>query len=135
MALLFTLKDGEKIRTRKAEKASATVIAAGSFVGIDAGGLIITAVAGTTALAYCINGAAAGTTDVEVTTGNDFTLVGTASVVFAKASRGLACDLTAAQLINTAATATSVVKVGISPEAGTVGVAAGVEVRINKPLF
>lgn len=133
----FKLKDGEVVRTRKALKASETVIEAGDLVEISSG-LIIKGTATGARLAWCKEGAAAGTTDIEVTVGNDFTLVGTADANFAAANRGAEVDLvvsTGTQLIDLGESSTDVLRVGISPESGTVGATTNVEVRINKPLF
>ena len=133
--MAFNLKDGESLRTRFCEKASATVIAARSLVTLDAAGLIIPAVAASTAVAWCPNGAPSGETEVGVTTGTDFTLTGTADANFAEANRGAEVDITDAQLIDLGASATDVLRVSITNDAGTVGSTADVEVRINKPLF
>jgi len=133
----FKIKDGEQIRTVIAEKADATVIEAGDIVGITAG-LIVKAGATTAEIAYCPKGAGAGTTEIEVTVGNDFTLVGTADANFAKANRGAEVDLVLSgddQQIDIGASATDVFKVGLAQDSGTVGSATDVEVRINKPLF
>ncbi len=53
----YKLKDGEQVRTVRCAIASATVIAAGDLVAIDTG-LIIKAVAASTAVAWCPNGSA-----------------------------------------------------------------------------
>jgi len=130
----FEIKNGEKVRTVLAVKDSATVIPAGSLVAIDAG-LIIPAVAASTAVAYAPNGAGNGETTVEITIGNDFTLVGTADENFAVAKKGSACDITDAQLIDIGATSKNVLLVSPSVTAGTVGSKNNVEVKINKPIF
>lgn len=130
----FEIKNGEKVRTILAVKDSATVIPAGSLVAIDAG-LIIPAVAASTAVAYAPNGAGNGETTVEITIGNDFTLVGTADENFAVAKKGSACDITDAQLIDIGATSKNVLLVSPSVTAGTVGSKNNVEVKINKPIF
>ena len=82
----FEIKNGEKVRTVLAVKGSSTVIPAGSLVAIDAG-LIISAVATSAAVAYAPNGAGNGETTVEITIGNDFTLVGTADENFTVAKK------------------------------------------------
>jgi len=130
----FEIKNGEKVRTILAVKGSSTVIPAGSLVAIDAG-LIIPAVAASTAVAYAPNGAGNGETTVEITIGNDFTLVGTADENFAVAKKGSACDITDAQLIDIGATSKNVLLVSPSVTAGTVGSKNNVEVKINKPIF
>lgn len=133
----FKLKTGEQLRTVIAKKASATVIEAGDLVELSSG-LIIKATDAGTKLAYCPNGAGNGVTDVEVTVGNDFTLVGTADANFAVANRGTEVDLVVTnnvQLIDLGTSTTDVLLVGITADAGTVGSTANVEVKINKPLF
>jgi len=133
----FNLKDGDFFRQTIALKDSATVIEAGDLVALSSG-LIIKATAGSTAVAWCPLGAAAGETKVEVTVGNDFTLTGTGDANFAAADRGTLADIVVSsgtQLIDVSASATDVLKVGISETAGTVGSDATIEVRINKPLF
>ncbi|MFC1886933.1 hypothetical protein ACFLZM_07745 [Thermodesulfobacteriota bacterium] len=123
------------MRTVRCVIASATVIAAGDFVDITTG-LITKAAAASTVLAWCPNGSADGEEVCEVTVGNDFTLIGTGDAVFAVAYKGGEYDINdTTQTINYGASTTDVLKVDISENAGTVGVAAGVRVRINKPLF
>ncbi|MHC1728076.1 MAG: hypothetical protein AB9866_19080 [Syntrophobacteraceae bacterium] len=102
-----------------------------------ASGYIIKAVAASTAVAFCPNGHAANSgTVVEVTTGNDFTLVGKADANFAITDKGAACDiLDTTQYLNMDASVTKVLKVGIDEAAGTVGAATGITCRINVPLF
>lgn len=130
----FEIKNGEKVRTVLAVKGSSTVIPAGSLVAIDAG-LIIPAVANSAAVAYAPNGAGNGETTVEITIGNDFTLVGTADENFAVAKKGSTCDITDAQLIDIGATSKNVLLVSPSVTAGVVGSKNNVEVKINKPIF
>jgi len=130
----FEIKNGEKVRTVLAVKGSSTVIPAGSLVAID-DGLIIPAVATSAAVAYAPNGAGNGETTVEITIGNDFTLVGTADENFTVAKKGSTCDITDAQLIDIGATSKNVLLVSPSVTAGTVGSKNNVEVKINKPLF
>lgn len=137
MALDFKIKDGEFVRTTKVVKASATVIETGDLVALSSG-LAIKAVAASTAVAYCTQGAGDGETEVEVTVGNDFTLVGTADANFAVTNKGAEVDLvvnSGAQQIDLGSSTTDVLKVGISETAGTAGSPAKVEVKINKPLF
>lgn len=136
MAAKFKLRDGEKLRTIMAPIASATAITAGDLVTVSSG-LIIKAVAASTALAWCPKGHAANSgTQVEVTVGNDFTLLGTMDVVFAAAYRGVEYDINdTTQTIDQGGTTLKVLKVSIGENAGTVGSASNVEVRINKPLF
>lgn len=129
----WVVKSGDKIRQRKAVKASGTVIAPGDLVTL-ASGLIVKAGATDTAIALCQNGAASGVTDVEVTEGNDFTMVGPSTNVFAVAQRGVSYDIDAAQKINSSGTTYKVLKMGISADSGTVG-GSVVEAKIALPLF
>jgi hypothetical protein len=134
----FKLKDGEVVRTVKALKGSSTVIEAGDLVTLSSG-LIIKAVAASTALAYAPNGAANGETEIDVTIGNDFTLIGqqNADAVFAVTMKGTLCDLkgTTDLIVDSDTSSTNVFQIGISKDAGVVGSAANIEVRIVKPLF
>ncbi len=130
----FEIKNGEKVRTVLAVKGSSTVIPAGSLVEID-GGVIGLADASSTAVAYAPNGAGNGETTVEITIGNDFTLVGTADANFANANRGITCDITDAQLIDIGSSSTDVLQVSPSVTAGIDGSANNVEVKINKFIF
>lgn len=134
----FKLKNGEQVRTVKVPKASDTVIEAGDCVALSSG-LIIKAVAGSTKIAYAPNGAPAGVTEVDVTVGNDFTLVGTGSTTFVVAThRGAEVDLSTSsnnQRIDLGNSSTDVFVVGISSDSATVGSASNIEVKINKPLF
>lgn len=132
----YKFKDGERIRTVIAPIATATAIEAGDLVAVSSG-LIIKAVAASTAIAYCPDGHVANSgTEVVVTVGDDFTLVGEMDVVFAAAYRGVEYDINdTTQTIDQGGTTTKVLKVSIDENAGVVGTATGVEVRINKPLF
>lgn len=116
--------------------ASATVIEAGDMVALT-NGLIVKAAANSAAIAYAPNGSANGETKIEVTVGNDFLLEGTADANFAVANKGTEVDLvgTTTLLIDLGESATDVLKVDISENAGTVGAKTGVRVKINKPLF
>ena len=132
--MAFQLVDGEQLRTVRVPVASGTVIPAGALAGMTAG-LAVDAVAATAAVAWCPAGSANGETVCELTVGNDFTLKGTADANFTASMRGTEVDITAAQLIDVGSSATDVLKVDISEQAGTVGAATDVVVRINKPLF
>jgi hypothetical protein len=138
MAADFKIKDGEKVRTVIATKGSSTVIEAGDIVAL-ASGLIVKAGAADTAIAFCPNGAVNGSTDAEVTVGNDFTLVGMkdSDAVFAQTQSGALCDLkgTTDLIVDNDTASTNVFKIGISKSSATVGSKVGIEVRINKPLF
>ena len=134
----FKLKDGEVVRTVKALKASATVIEAGDLVAMTSG-VIVKAGAASAAIAYAPNGAAAGELELDVTIGNDFTLIGqqNADAVFAVTMKGTLCDAkgTTDMIIDSDTSSTNVFQIGIGKNAGVVGSAANIEVRIVKPLF
>lgn len=132
----FKLKTKEQVRTRLAEIASATVIEDGDLVTLDSNGLVIKAVAASTKLAYATKGSADGDVEIEITVGNDFTLLGTGDAVFAESMRGSEVDLvgTTTQLIDVGLSATDVLRIVPYNDAGTVGSASNIEVRINKPL-
>lgn len=132
----FKLKRGSDLKTCSIAVASGTVIPAGSLVALSSG-LAIKAVAASTAVAYTVSGSADGETTMEVSIGNDFTLVGTADANFAVTDKGAEVDIvgTTTVLIDLGASATDVLKVGIAEDSGTVGAEEGVEVKINKPLF
>lgn len=133
----FRLKDGEKVRTVKALKAPETVIEPGDLVELSSG-LIIKATATAAAIAWCPNGGAAGETEVEVTVGNDFDLLGTGDGNFAVAYKGTEVDLagTTNQVIDvTGGTTYKVLKFGIGKDTGVVGSTENITVRINKPLY
>jgi len=136
MAKDFEIKGGSKVRTQLADKESATVIEAGDLVTMTSG-YIVKAGASSAKIAYAPNGAAAGELQVEVTIGNDFTLVGTADANFAITDKGAEVDLvgTTNLLIDLGESTTDVFVVGIGTTAGTAGSTANVEVKINKPLF
>lgn len=137
MAKDFRIKGGEAIRSTIANIATATVIEAGDLVTLSSG-LIIKAVAASTAVAYAMKDHAANSgTEIEVSVGNDFTLLGTADANFAITDKGLEVDLvgTTNLLIDLGESTTDVLKVAIGKDAGTVGATTNVEVKINKPLF
>ncbi|HUS99135.1 MAG TPA: hypothetical protein VMY59_02310 [Candidatus Thermoplasmatota archaeon] len=131
----YVLADGESLRTVRCTIDTGTVIAAGDLVAIDTG-LIIKAVAASTAVAFCPKGSASGETVCEVSVGNDFTLKGTLDAVFAVAYKGGEYDIEdTTQLIDLDASSTDVLKIDMSENAGTVGATTNVRVRINKPIF
>jgi hypothetical protein len=134
MAATFKLKNGEKVRTILASKASATEIDAGRLVALDTG-LIVDASDTSAAVAFLVRDAVDGETTCEITVGNDFTLTGTADAVFAVSQKGTEVDITSAQLIDVGESTYDVLKVGISADSGTVDSESEVEVKINKPLF
>lgn len=130
---------GQTIKTTIAEKASATVIAAKSLVALDAAGLIIPAVAASTAIGYAPNGAVAGVDEVEVAIGNDFSLVASdATRALAKTDRGELVDIDASQDVNLDASVTGVLQVTIAKETGDsvneIGSDEKIGVVIAKPL-
>lgn len=138
MAKDFEIKQqGQGFRTRVCEIASATVIEPGDLVTMT-NNLIVKADENSTALAYAINGSAAGETSIEITEGNDFTLVGTGDEVYSEDYRGDLVDLVVdngTQQIDVGASTTDVFQIIGAEDSGVVGSASGIEVRINKPLF
>ncbi len=138
MAKDFEIKQqGPGFRTRVAEIASATVIEPGDLVTMTSN-LIVKADENSAALAYAINGSAAGETSIEITEGNDFTLVGTGDEVYSEDYRGDLVDLVVdngTQQIDVGATAKKVLQIIGAEDSGVVGSASNIEVRINKPIF
>jgi hypothetical protein len=136
MAQHFKVVGDEALRTVLCTKASGTVIPKGGIVAISSG-LIINGVVGSTAIAFAPKGAASGVTQVEVTVGNDFVLQGTGDAAFAVAQKGTEVDMVddTNQYIDVGTTSTRVFKIDVSENAGTVGSASNIRVRINKPLF
>lgn len=134
----FKVVGDENLRTVLATKESATVIEAGDFVDEDGNGYIAKADASSAAIAYAPKGAPAGVTQVEVTVGNDFVLEGTGDAAFSAAIKGVTRDLvmsSTTQLIDVGTTSTNVLRIDISENAGTVGSASNIRVKIEKPLF
>jgi len=137
MAKDFEIKQqGATFRTRKAEKASATVIEAGDLVTLTSN-LIVKAGAGSTLLAFCPNGGADGETSIEVTEGNDFTLTGTGDGVWSEDYRGDAAGIsgTTDLLVDVTGASTNVIRLGVAEDAGTVGSTADIEFKIILPIF
>ena len=138
MAKDFEIKQqGPGFRTRVAEIASATVIEPGDMVTMTSN-LIVKAGANSAALAYAINGSAKGETSIEITEGNDFTLVGTGDEVYSEDYRGDLVDLVVdngTQKIDVGESSKDVFQIIGAEDSGVVGSASGIEVRINKPLF
>ena len=131
----FKLADGEKVRTMRVTKAAGVVIAAGDLVELSSG-LPIVATATAAAVAWCPAGGASADTVIEITVGNDFTLLGTMDVVFAVGYKGVAYDInTTTQYIDQGGTTYKVLKVSPEEDAGVVGSASNVKVRINAPIF
>lgn len=121
--------------TRKVLKDTATVLEKGDMVTLSSG-LLIKAVAASTALGYCIADAPAGETEVLVLSDPNIIFAGTGDANYAVTMQGTEVDLvgTTTQLIDVGASTTDVFKIEIGTEAGTVGSANNIRVRINKPL-
>lgn len=117
--------------------ASATVIEAGDMITLDAGGLVIKAVAASTQIAFTEVGSKVGETSISVVTDERINYKGTGDVVFANAQRGTEVDLvgTTTQLIDLGSSATDVLKVVGGLNAGTVGSTDDIIVTINKPIY
>jgi hypothetical protein len=133
----FKNVSSEILRTEIVTIASATVIEAGDVCELSAG-LPVKGTATGAALAYSPNASANGDTQIDLTIGNDFVLEGTGDAVFAVAQKGTEVDLVVAagvQQIDVGASATDVFKISFAEDAGTVGSANNIRVRINKPIF
>lgn len=133
----YKLKDGEQVRLTRAVIATATAIEAGDLVALTTG-LVTKAAAASTAIAWCPDGHEANSgTSVEVTVGNDFTLLGTADGAFAVTDKGLVCNIndTTQEIDLDASGETDLLVVGIGEDAGIAGKTTNITVRINKPLF
>jgi len=136
MAAKFVITNAERLRTIMAPIATGTAIEYGDLVAVSSG-LIVKAAAASTAVAYCVKAHPANSgTQIQITEGNNFTLRGTMDVVFAAAYRGVEYDINdTTQTIDQGGTTTKVLKVSIGEDAGVVGSASNVLVRINKPIF
>jgi len=135
----FKIVGDEILRTVICTIASATVIEAGDVCELSSG-LPVKGTASGAKLAYSPFACAAGDTQIELTVGNEFTLEGTGDAVFAVAQKGTEVDLvvnTGVQQIDVGTSTTDVFVVDISENAGTVGSASGIRVKINdgKNLF
>jgi len=133
----FVVKGDEALRTAICTIASATVIEAGDVCEASSG-LPIKGTATATKLAYSPFACASGTTQIELTVGNDFVLQGTGDAVFAVADKGTAADLivdTGAQQIDVSGSSTNVFIVTMSQPDAVVGSATGINVVIALPLF
>lgn len=132
----FKLKSDDRLKTRTCTVATDVVIEAGDLVTLTSG-LIVKAIAASTAIGYAPEGSANGEVTIEVSIGNDFTLVGTGDAAFAVTMKGAEVDIvgTTTLLIDVGASSTDVLKIGIGTDSGVATVAAGIEVQINKPLF
>lgn len=136
----FVIKDGERFRTVRCAKAVGVTITAGRMVTLSSA-LIVEAGAESTSIAYAPNGAASADTEVDVTIGRDFTLIGTLSTGFEPETHlGNAYDIAvgvgSAQTINASDTDEGVLQIGISIDSG-VDDSTAVECRIanGKALF
>lgn len=124
-------------RRQDLDIASATVIEAGDMVTLDAGWLVIKAVAASTQIAFTEVGSLVGETSMTVIADDRVRYKGTGDAVFAKAQRATEVDLvgTTTQLIDLGASATDVLKVAAGLDAGTVGATTDIIVTINKPIY
>ncbi len=137
MAKDFKIKQqGVGYKTRQAEIASATVIEPGDLVALDSN-LIVKAGAASAKLAYAPNGSADGETTIEVTEGNDFTLVGTGDAVWSEDYRGDLAGIsgTTDLLVDVTGASTNVIRLGVSEDAGVVGSTDNIEFKIVLPIF
>jgi len=136
MSADFKIKDGEEVRTRICAIGSSTVLEPGDMVAISSG-LIVKAGATSAKIAFCPKGSLDGETEVEVTEGNNFTLLATADANYAVTDQGLLCDIvgTTTLLADIGTSSTNVLQIGLGKNAGTAGSTANVEVKINKPIF
>ena len=132
----FKVVGDEILRTVIATKGSSTAFAAGMTVAVSSG-LITKGAVGSTKLSYAPKALVNGNTQCEVTVGNDFVLEGTGDAVFAQTYAGSAVDQVddTNQYIDVGTSSTLVFMVDISENAGTVGSASGIRVRLNKPIF
>ncbi len=136
MAAKFVITNAERLRTIMAPIATGTAIEYGDLVTVSSG-LIVKAAAASTTVALCVKAHPANSgTQIQITEGNDFTMRGTMDVVFAAAYRGVEYDINdTTQTIDQGGTTNKVLKVSIAEDAGVVGSASNVLVRINKPIF
>lgn len=114
---------------------SATLIEKGDLVAV-ASGLIIKAVAASTAIGIACEASISGDTKIVVMSEMGLLLEGTGDANFAVTMKGAEVDLvgTTTQLIDVGASTTKVLKVDYSTEAGVAGATTNIQVRINKPL-
>ena len=137
MAKDFKIKQqGTGYRIRAAEIASATVIEPGDLVTLTSN-LIVKAGAASTTLAYCPNGSADGETTIDITEGNDFTLVGTGDAVWSEDYRGDAAGIsgTTDLLVDVTGASTNVIRLGAAEDAGVVDSTSDIEFKIILPIF
>ncbi len=123
--------------TKEMTKDTAQVILAKTFVTLDASELVIPAVAGSTRIGYAPSGALAGATEVLVVTDPAVIFEMTGDAVFADSMKATDVDMVGTapdQLVDVGSSATGVFKILPDANAGTVGSAANIKVRINKPI-
>lgn len=132
----FKVVGDEILRTVIAKKGSSTASAAGMTVAVSSG-LIIKGAAASAKLSYAPGALVNGQTQCEVTVGNDFVLEGTGDAVFAQTYAGTAVDQVddTNQYIDVGTSSTLVFMIDVSENAGTIGSASGIRVRLNKPIF
>lgn len=132
----FKVVGAEKLRTVIATKGSSTAFAAGMTVAVSSG-LIVKGAAASTKLAYAPFALVNGETQAIITEGNDFILEGTGDAVYAQDYAGKDVDQVddTNQYIDVGTASTLVFTIDASENAGTVGSASGIRVRINKPIF
>lgn len=135
MANFKIYKESDNAGVEYLEKASATVIEAGSLVALDGSGLAVEAGATDTAVAFTEGGAGDGETKVGVITDERLVLEGTSGTNFADTDRWTVVDIDASQNIDLTASATWVVKVLPGLDAGTAGSTDEVRVRIEETLY
>lgn len=132
----FELFGDEALRTTICPIASATVIEAGDLVEV-ASGLIVKATATGAKLAWSPKAKASGETQIECSRGNAFLLVGTGDAVFAAAQRGKDVDLVVNsnnQQIDVGTSSTKVLTIDFASDAGVVGSASNIHVKIALPV-
>lgn len=137
MAKDFRVVGDEILRTVICTIASATVIEAGDLCELSSG-LPVKGTATGAKVAYSPFACPSGDTQIELTVGTDFVLEGDGDAVFAVANKGALADIVisgSTQQIDISASATDVLVVDISENAGTVGSASDIRVKINKPLY
>jgi len=119
-------------------KDSSTVIRPGTFVALDGTNLAVEADATSAKIAYSVDGADAGLEEVRVIADKELLLKGKADAVFADTNKGIKCDIVVnggKQEIDLGASATNVLRVDISKNAGTVGSDEDVLVRVSSHLL
>lgn len=133
----FVVVGEESLRTTIATISTSEVVEAGDVVELSSG-LPVKGTASGAKIAYAPLGSPSGSTQIELSIGNDFVLKGTADANFAVTNQGAEVDLvvnTGVQQIDLGSSTTDVFVVDISDNAGTVGSASDVRVKINKPIF